>query len=417
MVVINFVSYFGNAQGNRLLQQPITTSFSEQTLRTALTELEIMCDVHFTYNSELVNESKIINKTFFDESLEVVLSHIIGPGFEYKVFGAQIVISQKEEETAPKQMQQATKKVNKTTNASKLVRQIIKVYDTVRVGVYDTTKVTIVDSIRLYDTITIYETITVDSITETQWCLDLFYSGKILSSDLGNIKAEETAGQSLVSSVRGSALGVTITYRLPLFDVYAGLGISHMFDNLSYREENTWVDSSRWNNDSVSGWEYSVVDSYYKYLGNDSVWISVYDSVYTTTTFKHYERVRDVRNDRFINEYFYLTIPVGVKYNLKQLKDKKITVVGGLTPMFLLQSNVNVPDIDEGIVVLENKDVRKIQCELNLAGRYDQFLNANTSFFVQPGLDFMLLSRYKSIKSIHNRHMSFSLKCGISMNF
>ena len=87
LLFINFIGFSGNP-----LTKKISVNFKNIKIETALDELQTLGNIYFSYNSKVINTEKIITYNSENKNISIILTGILGKGFEYKHRGKYIII-------------------------------------------------------------------------------------------------------------------------------------------------------------------------------------------------------------------------------------------------------------------------------------------------------------------------------------
>lgn len=87
-----FLSFVGNGQENKLFL-PLSISFSDISIDSALQKIELQTALHFTFNSDLIKNSPRAKADFQQVPLCIVLDSIFtNPRLDYKIIENQLVV-------------------------------------------------------------------------------------------------------------------------------------------------------------------------------------------------------------------------------------------------------------------------------------------------------------------------------------
>ena len=91
--------------------QRVTYQFKDASLKIVLKEVEKQLQYSIIYKKDVVNEDKLITRSFEDTPIEEVLASVLGDDLTYTIQGKMIVISKKESNPAGSVQQQQMKRI------------------------------------------------------------------------------------------------------------------------------------------------------------------------------------------------------------------------------------------------------------------------------------------------------------------
>ncbi|MEP2025103.1 MAG: hypothetical protein ABJH98_02260 [Reichenbachiella sp.] len=88
--------------GQGLSNERVSIQFKNVTLINALVQINALDQVKLSYNPDHVSNEKLIDESFENESLDVILKSILGSAFELKYRGSYVIIQPKKEKEVKK---------------------------------------------------------------------------------------------------------------------------------------------------------------------------------------------------------------------------------------------------------------------------------------------------------------------------
>ncbi|MCX6247034.1 MAG: outer membrane beta-barrel protein [Bacteroidetes bacterium] len=167
-------------------------------------------------------------------------------------------------------------------------------------------------------------------------------------------------------------LNAGLTYHIGRFSIQTGLGLGYVFDHADYRVNYLSKDSI--------GYFTSII-SFEVTPGNVIV--------YTTKDIPVYDSLQHFADDRAINRYTYLQIPLLVGYELVQTSRFSLGIKAGPSISFLIGSKEAQPFIDypnARLIRVDNNSLQrvKINWEIMAALDLEYRLARNISIYAQP---------------------------------
>jgi hypothetical protein len=293
---------------------------TNRAIPEVLKDFERQTNYHFTYNSAIFEKKTPLTIPEKVYSFEQLLHIVLGTQFVYKVIGNQILISEAQpapikETPAVVSQQQSQQPITKQHNPHEQVRYTI-IYDTIRV--YDTVRVVKTERKTVMDTQRVLLQEPKKTLPKPSAFAVGVFAGVTSTVPISFGSADETNvlrhseqnvlthSASMLAQYRTKKLLVSAGFS------YADVGYESKFTTRSYSEDPSVTFS-----DTLWYWRYTKLFTYYKYIGNDSIAIEVFDSTYT---YKVVENPKRVEHNSDVNSHIslhYASIPCAVGYRFE----------------------------------------------------------------------------------------------------
>ncbi|MEI6062047.1 MAG: DUF4974 domain-containing protein [Bacteroidota bacterium] len=339
------------AQQQPFLSKRVSFSFSDMPLSSVLHVIGNRTGVKFSYNPELVQSGRRINRKFTNTPLSEVLKQLLNdPTISFREIGNQIVLYRGDPSLIPLEPNQSLivgkpqilasqKKMPDTIFIYRLDTLIINRTDTV----FHSVSIIHLDTIRMTDTVFVEKSkptqkpgkdlrnnFNKNSVKHRKFLENNgFYSGLYFEILPGS--ASYTSGapesqdylsllqQSNAATMTKYSAGVVAGYDYLLVGIRTGVGFTSLGEKFDYS----------FNLETGGFFKTDTVERYYTLTGIDTSWFYITDSSWIPKDNKKYTYQNP-------NSYKYIDVPLALKFRFWQNESIEIYAMAGFNAAFLV---------------------------------------------------------------------------------
>jgi len=229
-----------------ILDKKLSLNIENKTIEQILNELEIIADVTFSYNSDIINNNKKLTVQYSNRSLKEILFYLLQEEkITFAQIGKQIILFPANETVRELyyedfiELNIPTYAASKSENITKKIRQeVIKVYDTITV--YDTVSIEKEIVIKHHDTVTTTKAITPKTI---EFDIGAFFIPTPVKYSKENAS---------ITNTKSVEFGIkSVLQKFGRWSLLSGISYSIQWTEVAYNETNIQIDSVAIKNDTT----------------------------------------------------------------------------------------------------------------------------------------------------------------------
>ena len=399
---------------SKILNKHLSISIQNRSITATLEEIEKRTGITFSYNNSILDGNKLISINASNQSLQAILTHILGSQFLFILHNNQILISAKPN---------ASLSQKKAYDIKKTLNRVIT--DTIHVFIHDTIKSTLIDTefIRKIDTVTINDTMIIaqTKIDETpRYILNLaVIDAPILGSVIQyNFLSKFSAIKDFIhnseSSYNGNDAGLQIDFSYKKLRYRIGFLRSTMSTRINYSFNKDYIDNSSLYKDSTLIWQYKTILTYFKFKDGDTVRIPIIDSSQAYKTFSHNVRKSEHTATFGTNIIKLIQIPLSIGFPIILNPNNTLTPYISTRLYFVsTQNGYTFNTVTNEVESLTKQNVSQFFFSAAFSIQFEHKINRLTQLFIEPMCNQFVNPMYSDKRIINERLFQYSIAFGL----
>jgi len=423
LLFIIITIHFGlNAQSNPL-NKTISVSITSASIDSVLRTVGNKASITFSYPSTLFDKNRTVSIVTQKATIKEILESLFQ---SYPISYSQVddIIILYKDLSKPIEKEKTKTNVVKKSRTHLPHEKIVEVFDTSRVVIYeylqdtvtilDTMKVSVTDTIQVFDTITNIKQ-NIEFIISSTFSRSFFnysnYSGT--NNELAKLQSEAD-NYKYTNNISISA-GMLFNNWI----IETGIGYTKQCNQYTTNAIHSWEDTENpFETITDSSWTTYIVDSYFYYLDGDTIWHNVLDSTISYNKKTAYPTHYDTLSIDRQNIFTFVSIPLAFGRSFQLNKKNTLTFRAGISANILIKVQAERITADNNYFYFTKtlqSDFPRILWEANVACSYQYWFTPHIACGISAFAS-------KNLNGIYNPAIEYNKKSiafhsGISLIF